>query len=376
MNGNLAHLDIDSLLGELRTLAQTGLSILYHGDADGAVSAALISRIVGGEPSHIMVATTQLDLLEVARSGALRTNSNCLTVDVNVRSVPGALERLSAAVAGTVLVVDDHLGAADIRGPSNVRFVDLLPPGRRASRREQIRPSVLLAHELTAASGGRSLTADCLAVAALYAEGVADLFVIGNDELPRASQRQMRRFGRGLTALLLDRSLIAEGDVIEELCALADRPEATLTQAARVIAESNLSRRCNGASQALTEAVAKTVASHDLSAPWILTQDGSPVFRLEVATDRWIVNLVASEARNRIRSGVAIALQNVEGGMAVELRRTRDLHEPDLAALLLSLPAELFKSRGGHPMAAGATVHSERRGEFLERLGQCFQSPE
>jgi nanoRNase/pAp phosphatase (c-di-AMP/oligoRNAs hydrolase) len=95
---------------------------------------------------------------------------------------------------------------------------------------------------------------------------------------------------------------------------------------------------------------------------------GLGVYLIEVGSAARIVNLVASEARNRIASGITIAFQLRPRGCVVELRRTRNLEKPDLARLLLDMDATLFVARGGHPMAAGATVAPTKEEVFFAEL--------
>jgi single-stranded DNA-specific DHH superfamily exonuclease len=103
-----------------------------------------------------------------------------------------------------------------------------------------------------------------------------------------------------------------------------------------------------------------------------LKTENFDVFMVQLKSDAKVVNLVASEARNRIQNGITVAHQARSQGRVIELRRTRNLHHPDLARLLLDMDPKLFVARGGHPMAAGATLSEGKDDEFFNELQRAF----
>lgn len=103
-------------------LMSEGAIIAHHADADGCISACWVSELGRGEKeTRIPIKTQDFDfevLVEQVRSQQVR---NVITLDVNVFSQPGAIQRLADTVPGNVLVIDDHLAAeADI--PKDVNF--------------------------------------------------------------------------------------------------------------------------------------------------------------------------------------------------------------------------------------------------------------
>lgn len=360
------HLDLSLEYVHIKELLVAAAGIAFHADADGTVSAVLACQIGPGDPVVRAVGTEDFDFIELADWVKDRAR-HLITLDINVLSQDGALARLAAAVAGQLLVLDDHHGAPQAI-PGNVDLRTLLPPSSAHSH--QIYPTSLMLHAALSRATGATERNDFLAVAAAYGEGVRDRFRRYLPRLERRLERLARATGRGINAYFtatdaIDRAPFLVGALVD--FARSERPidvdsgEVSAWLEPLTLASDDVDAQVRSA----VESASGALSSAD---------SGIPVFGVEVTSSRRIVNLVASSLRSSKGEGVSVAWQRTPRGVAFEARRARDLDHPDLAAILVAMPEEYFVARGGHPMAAGATVHSEGFEPFLReflRRGNC-----
>lgn len=354
-----AHLDLTVERSTIELLAAEGLHVAHHADADGAIASALIGATLSHPPrGYCKVSTEELHLDSLVRWVRRERVENLLSFDINVWSARGALINLANAVKKSVRIVDDHLGETGAV-PRKVSFVQLLPPGDRRERKDQIRPAFLFADAIALNSRSvRSGMHAFMALAGLYGEGVSHLFNLSNVNVSPDIHNSAREFGRGLTAAYLTLGSAREDDrIVQGLLTLLGESKdcSEIEAAARQASTSELGKQIKCASELVTTLVKREVEGIDGSTPWVST-NMFDVYMVDVRSRERVVNLVASEARSVLNSGIAIAVQEVPSGIALELRRARDLDAPNLADLLMRLDGSMFVSRGGHPMAAGATV--------------------
>lgn len=141
----------------------------------------------------------------------------------------------------------------------------------------------------------------------------------------------------------------------------------------KVVRSSELFRTLLDADKAVSDLVQERSRAAAKLEPWFQVGD-TPVYLIEVESARRILHLVASSTRTRLDKGIVISTQTTRSGNGIELRRARSLNSPDLATILLSLNDDWFISRGGHPMAAGATVLAEKAADVLAALRARLES--
>ena len=365
------HLDLADELAAVEALAAEGLHVAHHADADGAIASALIGAMLEHPPNGYCQVTTEdihLDpLVEWVRKEKVE---NLVTFDINVWSTRGALTKLSDAVRRSVRVIDDHLGEIGAL-PDKVALVQLLPPGERTKRKDQIRPAFLFADAVAVSSRRmRSGMQAFLALAGLYGEGVSHLFDLPGIGASRDVHRSAREFGRGVTAAYIALNSSPDDDhLVQGLVDLLieSNSDTRVDQAAQRALVSDIGNQVMEAAELVTLLVKKEVQGVNASTPWLSTETFD-VYFVEVNASERIVNLVASETRSMLNSGIALAVQQVPSGIALELRRAKDLDAPNLVELLMELNGSMFISRGGHPMAAGATVVPGRIDDVIGAL--------
>lgn len=367
------HIDVQATKKKLKMLMSEGAIIAHHADADGCISACWISELGRGEKeTRIPVKTQDFDfevLVEQVRSRQVR---NVITLDVNVFSQPGAIQRLSDTVPGDVFVIDDHL-AAEAGIPKGVKICNLLPPGSRSTRKDQIRPAFLFADALLRTekpyrNGFESL----MLLAGLFAESVIGMFPFEEIERNKSEERIARTLGRGINAFYI---LNFDANRIAELSARlqslsSEMASAPIGEAKLRLNQSLVFQDLLAATGELSDRVSKHAETLDLSNP-IAESDFGKLYFLEFDDDARVVNLVCSEARNRLRKGIVVTAQYWAGSLAIELRRTRNLNSPDLVEVLKRLDASFFSALGGHPMACGATI---RKGKEDIALAELFSA--
>ncbi|MDT0390619.1 DHH family phosphoesterase [Streptomyces dubilierae] len=371
------HLDLPYEAYELRRYLAAGAGVAFHADADGFFAAYLAS-LVAEEQSGPMyqVFTENLDLVDL--DAWVRGNSlNCLaTFDINVLSAPSALGRLATSLPLGLRVYDDHKGLSAIL-PDNVETIELLPSG--SDSLPEIRPASLFCFELarqSALSNPRRQLVEFVALAAAHGEGVARPFAKMLPRLPNSLNSLARAVGRGVNAYYTDSSL--QGDDMALMMRMRDLSESWVD---KVEAHRDLRDHVLGSDifamlteaenivSSLVEGIARQAAVED---PWFHTKE-FPVYLVRVDAPRRIVHLAASATRTKVDQGVVVSCQDTRAGVGFELRRARALHSPDLADLLLTMDSSWFLSRGGHPMAAGATVKRGAEEAVLEGIERLLK---
>jgi hypothetical protein len=358
MNTMFVHLDLRAEARVLASLLSDAAGVAFHADADGFCSGFLSSRLMPDSlPPMFQVFTEDLDLLSLCEWVERRGIHSLITFDVNILSAAGALDRLAACTAGRLRIYDDHIGAAS-EVPAKAELVELLPSTPDGLPR--IRPSSLFCFEMLRSTGNfpSSSFIEFVAVVAAHGEGV--MHSLGR-YLPKLGQdidRLARRVGRGINAYYTDMEIGSEDlTLMNQLVELAERMMRT-EPGGSFAAAIQASRFCETiftADRTVSELIDKESSAATRSQPWLKVK-GVPVYLVDVDSPRRILHLVASSTRTKLDEGIVITKQETRSGLSIELRRARSLSSPDLADVLLKLDPSWFLSRGGHPMAAGATL--------------------
>ncbi|MFF6993089.1 hypothetical protein [Streptomyces sp. NPDC010273] len=360
MKSLFPHLDLPHEVHELRNYLAAGAGVAFHADADGFFAAYLASLVADEAPgSMYQVFTENLDLVGLGKWVRENSLKRLATFDINVLSATSALEKLAESLSVGLRVYDDHKGLSSVL-PTNVEIVELLPLGSPSI--PEIRPASLFCFELlqqSAAPGARREFIEFVALAAAYGEGVARSFAKILPRLPNDLNSLARTVGRGINAYYTDSSL--QGDDMTLMRQMQFLSDSWLNE---VDTHRDLRNHVRGSDIFTTIAEAENVVSslvEDIARhaavedPWFHAKE-FPVYLVRVEAPRRVVHLAASATRTKVDQGVVVSCQETRAGVGLELRRARTLHTPDLAALLLRLDPSWFISRGGHPMAAGATV--------------------
>ncbi len=377
MSDMFDHLDPRVEARILRSLLSNGAAVAFHADADGFCAAFLSSRLVSKSlPPMFQVFTEDLDLSSLCEWVRERAVDSLVTFDINILSAAGALGRLASQMTGRLRIYDDHIGASTSI-PNNVEFVKLLPP--KPDSLPNIRPASLFCFEmLRSYCGSRDLEfAEFTAVAAAFGEGVIRHFRHFLPRLDSGLDSLARQIGRGINAYFTDMNIGSEDlTLVGQLIDLAERI-ASETQPRELldtlIESSQFATTVLEADRIVSQLVERESSAAARSAPWFEIK-GLPVYLVEVKSSRRIVHLVASATRTKLDRGIVISKQTTHSGISLELRRARSLHSPDLAATLLDLNPDWFVSRGGHPMAAGATLLPASTDHALTALRNRLES--
>mgnify|MGYP000539459864 CR=1 FL=1 len=355
-----AHLDLLAEANRLRDLAASGAAVAHHADADGFLAAYFARRIFGRDGLVIRVTTDELDLHAMVDALAAHSKPSVVLFDINVLSFPAALSVLAEGVKHA-LVVDDHVGVAGDR-PDNIELLELLPPD--GAHYPGIRPASLFCYAILEAEGRTTALDDLLVNAAAYGEGVGGPFANYLPRISKSASAAARDFGWGLNGYFSDLGMRPDDARLLDALEGFDSAEAGSTEG---FGQSPVAVEVAAASREVSAEVSRWAQAPSLDAPWF-SVSGHSVYRVDIDSGRRIVNLVSSSLRTRANRGVSLATQETSAGVAVELRRARSLKYPDLVEALLRLPAEYVVSRGGHPMACGATFVRETAEAALQQL--------
>lgn len=377
MSSLFPHLDLRTEQARLLSLLrESTTALVYHGDCDGLCSVALAHSIAASSgradaqaAAGFRVDTQDLDLGTLIDWIGDTSPRNVVIFDINLSSSPRRAEELPEIVPGIILSVDDHIWDAKRSRPSGIQFVDLISAENTGPPNATLRPPFLFMYELLGYGRKTSAFEDCLALMGMYGEGVSHLF---GSHLPtgsRATLNAIRDLAWGVNAYFTDQSVHADDHgLLSDLTAASDDSLTSLDAVVKGLTGSAFGKAVSEARKIVDKQVRQHAVRIESGSTWATTNSGLPVYLIEVESSRRIVNLVASNARNRIPSGLVIAVQRAPTSVSIELRRTRDLDSPDLARVLYALDSTMFLSRGGHPMASGATVKTEFDEELLGQL--------
>lgn len=363
-------LNLDRETAVLVELARESSGLACHADADGFCAGLFVSQLTTGQLPTFYVSTEDLTLTLLTQWVEQQRVSNLATFDVNVLSAAGALHRLAGKLKGQLHVYDDHIGAAS-EIPANVKIVELLPSADDGLPR--IRPASFFCYALLQNSSEPvTPMLDLLLLAAAHGEGVAHSLKRFLPVLPtREANALARQIGRGINAYFTDLDCCGQDPTLNDqlMVLMNETLDQPFDRLIPLVRRSTFFQMLQDADSAVSQMVDEHARSALDGPPWAHAE-GIPIYLVRVQAPRRIVNLVASATRTKLDRGVTIALQETPSGVGLELRRSRNLNHPDLSAALLALPAEAFVSRGGHPMAAGATIKSDTEQEVLSELAR------
>ncbi|MFB1298610.1 DHH family phosphoesterase [Mycobacterium sp. pW049] len=362
------HINLSSELERIREFA-TGEScaVAYHGDADGFFAAHFLGRITSVLQDHSFnVQTGDLDFNRLIAASKQHNITDLILLDINVLSAQGGLNALADAIGGRLLVYDDHFGEK-VPLPSNVELVPLLPPNPQD---DSIRPTSLFSHRILAASHAVNWIDDAFVVAAAFGEGVYRQFSAHLPQLSKQETDLARRIGRGINAYFTDTSIdVDDGTLLRAARDLRAAEPADPSERYASMLNSSLVKIISTAAKEVDRQVEQIVREAVTAGPWYADAK-MPIYFVKVESSRRIVNLVASSLRTTVDKGIVIAVQPAAAGLAVEIRRARSMTTPNLVEALMSLNPDAVISRGGHPMAAGATLKHDGAEDAIQVLQQ------
>ena len=369
---------VSSLLGqfgsELMHIAQGAgaekICLAYHADPDGVAAGALVGAWLShrtGERSPfaaLPIATHEFSFEKLLSCSS--SFDSLITLDLNLYTTKGVVEKLALRRQLRVLIVDDH-EIKERLVPTRDGFTFLNP---RLTGDEPMPASVMAA--LLCLSEHSTLRSNRIAaVGQVGALGDAALArfgpMLGDAEMNRANLQSCVTLISSYYARLdydsdndpvfLAISGWLNGESKGPLsCAIAERvPTLTRTQ------------------QKVDEAVAEFAAK---PTNHLGVQSDFSLDYLNVVSPYRIVNLVASRRRIRAGRAVIVVTQQMNHSLTMaELRRTRVLSDVDLT-LLLNRIAERISliSFGGHPPAAGCSFAPGDLTVFLDTLIEVVNS--
>jgi hypothetical protein len=343
--------------------------VAYHADPDGVVAAVLASDYLqqhsGASVTGIAVRTHEFDFRKLREHLRAASFDALVAVDINFASRTGFLSWLANGLAKPALIYDDHLASTHQTGSEDFLYINPM-----TSRRPEL-PVPACFFMYLVWSGKRDTE-----LAGAKLPDIVDIGLFGESVLSEFKNRM------GIAHAELD-DLRHAANLIYALYAVVDWPTVddpvfgrlsslpvqsvdsrTIVRKIRELDRSlgNVSVRLNRTVRAATDLAIASAARFPFGGGEIV------VGRVDAA-DFLIANLVASNMRNRLNKGVAIACQRLSDRTIVEMRRTRDLKDVELDAAVqkVSRMSGVVNS-GGHPPAAGMAVESTHLDEVLSAL--------
>ncbi len=338
--------------------AQSDASLIYHGDPDGVVSAALVSAFFAkrfGRPlsKTYWVGTHEFDFKGLSKWILYANTKYIALFDINIIANTQLLLQWRAKGIHA-LIYDDH-DVGHVEPPDNVTY---LTPSRLSLKRPV--PPSLFATILEGSLQPQEIT--CASIAVIgenLREEYSDLIAaapLPPDRLDEHVRRVVAFYlcsehNREDLSLRFIREILSAP--IESLENKNKLPTASALDHIRYLVDSDVRTNLKDPEE------------------WINKKHGCNFFFKEVKAKTWVVGLVASNLRDASQRGISIAYQYFNGRIIVEARRQKNLPDLHLVTLLKALTRDVpVINLGGHPTAAGAAIHTAGRGNFVENVYQ------
>ena len=366
----------------LDTLGDTrrAFAVVYHGDCDGVISAALFDHILHLMPCrptirHVPVRTEQYDF-----EASLAQLENLLPdvtifLDLSIQNHPEKLLRAAAATAGGILVYDHHSQFTD-RVPERTLYLNpsITPTGYD----EESPPPCFFAARLAQRRTGNDF--DWAACIGLIAESAVEQFLPLFRKLPS-------QFPGLFPGNALDSARDVSASRLKEISyaigsAFWAEPGAYEHRALRLLSEMILAGSprlfFDPANQEAREIIAleRRVRS-EINRAYVEAEYNSyfaPEARLrytEVQSEYRIGGVVATRLSRKHKDHIVVSGQHYAGRYVIEARRGANCHG-NVVDLLKEATRDLpVLSLGGHPAAAGAGLPEEVSAQFFLTLEQA-----
>lgn len=344
--------------------------IAYHADPDGAVAATLIdkylSKHLGSSVKTVAVRTHEFDFAKLQQHLEETRFDALVALDINFASRPGFLAWLANDLGRPALIYDDHLVHEQPAGPEEFCYINPM------INRQPVLPVPACFFAYLTWSGKKDAELDRsklpdLVDLGLFGESVLQDYV-QELRLPTASVSSLRMATRTMYALYASVEWPTASDPILGKLRWALDNAADAATLARAMTD--LDEELGGVSRKLDEFVRKSAERIVSSSTHHKLSTGGDLVIGQVEGSEFLAaNLTASNVRNLLDRGVAIAYQQIGNRMVLELRRTRNLKKPDLDSVVERVAhMDGIINSGGHPPAAGLAVESSKLDEVLTAL--------
>jgi len=343
--------------------------IAYHADPDGVVAAALISnhlsKWLDSSTQAVAVRTHEFDFSKLQQYLTAAHFDALVAMDINFASRPGFLSWLANDLGRPALIYDDHLVHTQPAGPEEFCYINPMIARRPALPV----PACFFAYLIW--SGKRDAELDHsklpdLVDLGLFGENILQDYA-QELRLATAPTSLLTTATRAIYALYASVEWPAENDPILSKLRYALDHSADASVLAKAMTD--LDEELGGVSRRLDDFVKKSAQRIISSNRHKMATGGELIIGQVDGSEFIAANLTASNVRDMLDSGVAIAYQQLTNRTVLELRRTRDLKRPDLDSIVERVAhMEGIINSGGHPPAAGLAVEPNKLDEVLAAL--------
>jgi single-stranded DNA-specific DHH superfamily exonuclease len=359
--------------------------IVYHGDCDGVVSAALFDYILRealhkSDIHHTSVRSEQYDFAHVLDEIERLRPDITVFLDLSIQNHPDKLSRFSELTQRGVLIYDHHNQQNDIM-PDNTLYLNpsITPDGYD----ENAPPPCYFAARLAEARCKKDF--DWVAAIGLIGESAVDRYIdlftkvsrqfpelCPSGEIHGASQVQrskLRTISYAIGSAFWGPPGQYEQTAFETLTGMVDRysPQSFFDAenwgAARIMELESSVRREIG--RTLHETLANSFYDPAASLRYA-----------EVSSEYRIGGVIATRMSRKFRDDLVVTGQPYGDRYVIEARRGANRTE-NMADLLARASRHLHPfSTGGHPAAAGATLPLTASSEFFVALETAMTAPD
>jgi len=346
-----------------RISAAETLALIYHGDADGCCSAALLHLTVearlGKKPDFLhWIGTHDLSFTKTPGYLADTRPKHVIFVDLNIESQPSIIKKIECEVGSRILIYDDHVSQYK---PHSSSVVYLNP--RQFGAVRPVPPCCIYALRVQRAFS--SVDADWLAGVGLVGEGLAGNYPQFMNSLPNHAALSK-------VARLINAGYLRDEQTGNEVLRMMLNATTDSGLSGILKREGKRVEKLYSIREAVDAEVDRSVTAFDKHARK-QSFKGFGFYVYEVLSDYRILHFVASTIYRQRPNVVVLTHQLYDNKRVVEMRSS--MESMNLPTLLeKALDNVTYYNFGGHPAAAGASMPPESFPIFLERLVDILRS--
>lgn len=353
---------------------QGKIGLIYHGDADGVISAAyLLHRLestVGKDLLKLLwIGTEEYDF------GSLRTwlesekLDSCVVTDIAVENHPPTLKELSSRVSNHVFIYDHHVLNSNIEVYENISLVN--PTPKKLRRHELPFPAFIFGYALAKEYGLNFPT--WLLILAIFNEGVESHF---EDFLRTAFRENFSIHSAGsLRDLFQQTELPLISSLIRASFSVKEKSHSSLELLQEIVSgnlnsgrefKTRLHQQAGKHAKYISQSISHLVSQWE---PQISERHSAEtLICIPVESGHSVAGPVASILRGKFPEKVILTYVSILENTVIELRTGND-SPLNLVDCLRGVAKEVeLINFGGHPMAAGALIQSRDFDKFVKVL--------
>lgn len=346
------------------------VGVIFHGDMDGLVGATYISQVLQKRfqslsVSLFWISTDEYDFLSLKKWISETKLDKLAIVDISIENHVSTLEFIRSKVRSTVFIYDHHI-LQNKSYPEN--FIVANPTPQKLLKGELPVPSFSFSYKL--AQNNNLSFPDWLLILSIFSEGVDNYYVedlrvlyskLGFNLADGANQYRKSDISRIAKLVNAEFSSDEKSCFSLEVFSRVAQGEIQNFKNAYLQLKEKIGFIADDRSNEITKCIDEWKKKLEVSP---LKED--IVIFIPVTSRYSIAGPVASILRGQFPDKVFISYTIKDSTAIIEMRTRNDTHL-NFVTILTRISEKIeFINFGGHPPAAGASLHKNRLGDFLK----------